>query len=119
MACACTEFNVSKCITTLRLGTITSLTTAVTVVSERVGDKRRFNTSLTTGGGGEVDLSIGEEFTPETSYKIWVSLDSNNDLEDKETLTFADTTTTDDCVLVNFKQAHDSSGLESLTTQYL
>lgn len=118
MSCSCKQFTVDLCLTTLRVGTIDATTTAGKIIAERVGDKRREVFSITSGVSGECDLTLNEFFTSSTTYKIWVTLDSNSDYENKETLTFADTTT-DDCILVTFRQSYDSGDLESITTTIL
>jgi len=101
------------CTTTIRVGTVPLLATAVNVWIENARGNRII-VPVTTGAGGEVDLLMAE---PDSEfwqvgfdYKLWVVDASETNIYDLQTISFADTPvtgTTATCALFEVVQGLD------------
>lgn len=123
MSCNCTQAGlIPKCTTTLTLGTITSFTTAVYVIIKNIATGRTQIQSFTTDGAGSVDLDMTDPakqfFGGNQQYEVHVSLQSADNINDKETLTI--NTVADTCFFIEFENVRDTAGnLNEIAAQTL
>lgn len=111
--------DVLMCGTTLNIGTISSLSTAVWVYLKNHATGRIDRYSVTTTGAGLVALTISSvKVIPDHPYEVWVTLQTATNVEANETITISAVDYT--CLAVRFKRVMDSADtVEAETTQTL
>ena len=111
MACeACTHTQpVTRCNTIINLGTYGTNGTDLYIYFENLATGKERRVSATSGGAGELAITHSLEFTPNTTYKIWMNEQSANKSEEAQ-WTLPDATTTPSCVLVQFEDVYDNAG---------
>lgn len=109
------------CISTLTVGTISNISTAVYVYLRNNTTGRTYRYSTTSSGAGVVSVDISaQQHIPEHDYELWVTLASATNTEEKLTLTISSETMT--CVSLSFVRAFNNtdtlvSGNQTLTLE--
>lgn len=112
MSCNCCQQTkpIANCVTTIVIGTISNLSTAVYVYFKNKSTDKVFRFSATSSGAGVVSITVGsQKFTNNHAYECWVTLASATNLEDKLPVTISGMTGTFTCFLVPFYHIQDNS----------
>lgn len=112
MSCNCCQQTkpISNCVTTIVIGTITNLSTAVYVYFKNKSTDKIFRFSATSSGAGLVSITVGnQKFTNNHAYECWITLASATNLEEKLPVTISGMTGTYTCFLVPFYHVQDNS----------
>lgn len=106
----CTEAKqIPTCITSLVVGTIANLTTAVYVYIQDITTGRLVRLPVTSSGAGLVAATVsGEDFMDGHDYELWVTLASAASIEDKLSVTIEAVAYT--CFHLRFTQVRDNTG---------
>jgi len=103
--CLETDF-VPVCITSLVIGTITSLTTAVFIYFKDTATKKVIRFEETSSGAGLVTvtgLDTSPDFMPNHSYEVWITLASATSADAREDITVPGSVPTTECIAINFE----------------
>lgn len=96
------------CATTLTVGTIANLTTAIYVYIHDHTTGRLVRYSTTSSGAGVVsfDLSDGQVYAEDHDYELYITLASATNIEEK--VSFTINAVAYDCVALDFKRVYDN-----------
>lgn len=107
------------CPRNLVIGTITALSTAVTVYIERLTGTRVWEFPVTSSAAGLVTVDVGaitDVLAGDMSFNFWI-VPTGGDMGNKYTVTLA-TTETDDCFVATFKKVWNyQGGIHKVNTQ--
>lgn len=115
MSCACQIIQpVPRCTTTLTIGTVASLATAVYVYIKNLGSGRTVRYDMTTDGAGTVTLDMSEAglfYDVHNSFEIWVATAA----APQTRLTVTVGALSDTCLLGTFTDHYDGNIAEYTT----
>jgi hypothetical protein len=121
MPCNC---NISKVLTTgstsIEIGTISSNNADVFIYVENQATGVIYRQEATSSGAGVVTLDSSLPSTgwynPSATYKVWVTLDTADNLDDAETITISGTDYT--CFIIRFERIiGDDEQYDNITSQ--
>jgi hypothetical protein len=98
---------ISICTESITIGSISSANTAVKVYFRNVATGKIQSFEAVTTSGGTVTIEPPFNFARNHDYEVWVNLASDNSVEGKETISIG--YDSQDCLLVSFVQAWDTS----------
>jgi len=96
------------CTTTLTVGTIANISTAIYIYIHDHTTDRLVRYSATSDGAGlvTVDLSDGQQYAEDHDYELYITLASATNIEEK--VSFTINAVAYSCVALNFKRAYDN-----------
>lgn len=104
---------IPSCTTSLILGTVTSLSTAVYIYVRNLTSGKLYRQAVTSSVAGLVTLDKTEPssyfYTPNHAYEIWVTLVSATDIDSRLILTIGTSTAT--CLNPVFEKPTDNDNL--------
>lgn len=122
---SCSSCNKAKdllsCISTLTIGTIANLNTAVYVYIRNNTTGRLYRYEVTSTGAGLVAVPINtQQWIPEHDHEVWITLQSATNIDEK--VNFTVTGTSIECANFTLKRVFGSdealeSGVQTLTLE--